>query len=104
MPIAVAPTTITFQHPVNFTWPAGSVLMPLIFGRFSTDNPPTLTKLTESVNKCAFTFVENSPIGIDVNPIPLSLGVVDGNLGLTIGASLGYTSNLFQFRDRFNGG
>jgi hypothetical protein len=56
--------------------------MPLIFGRFSASNPPTFTKLTESVNTLAFTFEESSPIGNAINPFPSVLPVVQANLGL----------------------
>lgn len=80
---SVTGTTVTFSTPTVFTWPIGSILMPLIFGRFSVSNPPTFTKLTESVNTLAFTFEEKSPLSNAINPFPSSLATVQTNIGLS---------------------
>lgn len=64
------------------TWPIGSILVPLVFGRFSPTARPTFTKLTDSVNTVKFTFEENSPFANALNPFPSVLGTVQTNLGL----------------------
>lgn len=84
---SVSGSTITTSSP-SFTWPVGSVLVPLIFGRFSLSSPPTFTKLTESVNTIKFVFEENSPFTFALNPFPTTLGVVQTNLGLFSAARL----------------
>lgn len=81
-------STITFSTGNVLTWPVGSILVPLILGRFKADSPPTFTKFTESVNTLKITFEENSPLIYAINPAPSTLGTVQTNLGLAAAARL----------------
>lgn len=85
---SVGASTLVLGGGTTFTWPIGSILVPLILGRFSPAARPVFTKLTESVNTVKFTFEENSPLGFAINPVPTTLGTVQTNLGLGAAARL----------------
>lgn len=84
---SVTATTVAFS-PALFTWSPGSLMFPLIFGRFSASDPPEFTKLTESVNTIKIKFEENSPFSFAVSPVPKNLAAVQPALGLSAVARL----------------
>lgn len=81
--VSIGSSVATTSAPA-LTWPVGSILVPLIFGRFSPSARPTFTKLTESVNTVKFTFEENSPFTKAIDPFPSFLGTVGTTIGLAV--------------------
>lgn len=75
---AITSSTVTLSAPTALTWPAGSMMFPLLFGRFA--ERPKLESITPSTVQGGLKIVEDSPYARRLNPAPGSIPVVGASV------------------------